>query len=136
MVFYITILLVFWAVLYTVARFFKYFRIVKDYKDETIATVIKVSDHVPGSKREPPAKDVVIEYEMDGGSRRSEIIVPAERAADYGVDTKLKIRYYQASNGAVHVASAGDGPKKLMYGYLAAIIIELVIYVIIWKIMY
>lgn len=136
MVFYITIFLVFWAILYTVARFFKYFRIVKDYKNETSATVISISDHVPGSKREPPAKDVVIEYELDGETRHSEIIVPVEHIGKYEVGTVLDIRYYQSGNGAVHVASAGDGPKKLMYGYLAAIIIELAVYVIIWKIMY
>lgn len=136
MVFYITVFLVFWAVLYTVARFFKYFRIVKDYKDETSATVIGISDHVPGSKKEPPAKDVVIKYELNGEVRHSEIIVPIEQISGYELGTVLNIRYYQASNGAVHVASAGDAPKKLMYGYLAAIILELAVYVIIWKIMF
>lgn len=136
MVFFITIFLVFWAILYSVARFFKYFRIVKDYRDETSATVVGISDHVPGSKKEPPAKDVVIEYDLDGQTRRSEIIVPLEQMDKYEMGTELNIRYYQADNGAVHVASAGDGPKKLMYGYLAAIILELVIYVVIWKIMY
>ncbi|MBQ6388670.1 MAG: hypothetical protein IJH90_03450 [Mogibacterium sp.] len=132
----ILILLVFWSILFTVARFFKYFRIVKDYKDETTATVVKVSDHVPGHRKEPPAKDVVIEYEMNGEPRTSEIIIPLDQAGNYEIGTKLDIRYYQASNGAVHVASAGDGPRKLMYGYLAAIILELVIYVIIWMIMF
>lgn len=136
MVFYITIFLVFWAILYTVARFFKYFRIVKDYKDEAVAKVVSISDHIPGHKKEPPAKDVVIEYELDGQSKRSEIIVPLDQAGNYEPGTSLNIRYYVAGNGAVHVASAGDGPKKLMYGYLVAIIIELAIYVIIWKIMY
>lgn len=136
MAFYITIFLVFWAILYTVARFFKYFRIVKDYKNEAVAKVIKISDHIPGHRKEPPAKDVVIEFDMNGENHHSEIIVPVDQASGYEVGTTLNICYYQASNGAVHVASAGDGPKKLMYGYLAAIIIELVIYVIIWKIMY
>ena len=136
MVFYITIFLVFWAILYTVARFFKYFRIMKDYKDETAATVVSISDHIPGHKKEPPAKDVVIEYEVDGRSKRSEIIVPLDQAGNYEVGTSLKIRYYVSGNGAIHVASAGDGPKKLMYGYLIAIFIELAVYVIIWKIMY
>lgn len=132
----ILILLVFWSILFTVARFFKYFRIVKDYKDEAVATVVKVRDHVPGHKKEPPAKDVVIEYEMHGEPRTSEIIIPLDQAGNYEIGTTLNIRYYQASNGAVHVASAGDGPRKLMYGYLAAIILELVIYVVIWMIMF
>ena len=136
MTFIITLVLVFWALIYTSARFLKYFRIVKDYKDETSATVVSVNDHVPGSKREPPAKDVVIEYELNGETRRSEIIVPVEQMGKYEIGTVLDIRYYQSSNGAVHVASAGDGPKKLMYGYLGAIVFELVIYFIIWKIMY
>lgn len=137
MIFYIIlILLVFWSILFTVSRFFKYFRIVKDYKDEATATVVSVKDHTPGRKKEPPAKDIVIEYDMNGSPRRSEIIVPVEHAGRYEVGSTLDIRYYQASNGAVHVASAGDGPKKLMYGYLTAIILEIVIYVIIWMIMF
>ena len=129
-------LLMFWAILYTVARFFRYFRIVRDYKDETTATVISINDHTPGHRKEPPAKDVVIEYEMDGKPRRSEFVIPAEQAGDYEPGRQVDIRYHQESNGAVHVASAGDAPKKLMYAYLAAIIVELAIYVIIWKLMF
>lgn len=135
MLFYITLILVFWALIYTIARFFQYFRIVKNYKEQTTATIVRVNHHTPAKKREPPALDVVMEYVIDGKTGSSEIIVPADQAERYAVGSVVDIRYYVAGNGAVHIASAGDGPKKLMYGYLAAIIIELVIYVIIWRIL-
>ncbi len=38
-------------------------------------------------------------------------------------------------NGAVHIATAGDAPRKIMYAYLAAIILEIVIYAAIWRIL-
>ena len=38
-------------------------------------------------------------------------------------------------NGAVHVATAGDAPRRIMYGYLAAIVLEIVIYAVIWRIL-
>lgn len=125
-------LLVFWAILYTAARFFRYFRIVKDYKNQTSATVISAKNHVAARKKEPPALDVVLEYTIDGKKGSSEIIVPASQAENYEVGKMHEICYYVADNGAVHIASAGDGPRKLMYGYLAAIIIELIVYVVIW----
>ena len=45
MLYYLTLFLVFWALIYTSARFLKYFRIVKDYKDQTTATVLSVKTH-------------------------------------------------------------------------------------------
>ena len=135
MLFYLTLFLVLWAVIYTIARFFKYFRIVRDYKDTTEATVLRVQNHVPAGKREPPGVDVLLEYIINGKDGRSEIVIPAERAGDYPVGSTVEICYYVAGNGAVHIASAGDAPKKLMYGYLAAIIAELVIYAVIWRIL-
>lgn len=130
------ILLVIWSMLYTLSRFIKYYRIVRDYKDTAEATVISVSNHVPGRRKEPPAIDVVIEYDIDGKDTRSEIVVPQEHAEKYEVGSKLDIRYFVADNGAVHVASAGDGPRKLMRGHLAALILEIVVYVIIWIIVF
>ena len=41
MLFYITLLLVFWALIYTIARFFQYFRIVKNYKEQTRAKIVR-----------------------------------------------------------------------------------------------
>ena len=48
---------------------------------------------------------------------------------------KVAIRYYMEENGTVHVATAGDAPKKIMYAYLAAIVLEIVIYAVIWRIL-
>ena len=128
----ILIFLIIWSMLFTLSRFVKYYRIVRDYKDETDAVVVSTKKHVPGHRKEPPALDVVIEYEYNGSPKRSEIIVPEQQAGKYEPGTQLRIRYYMADNGAMHVASAGDGPRKLMYGYLAAIIFEIIIYVAIW----
>lgn len=135
MLFYITLLLVLWALIYTIARFLQYFRIVKNYKEQTSAKIVRVSRHTPADKREKPALDVVMEYEIDGKPGSSEVIVPTDQASDYEVGKTVEIRYYVAGNGAVHIASAGDGPRKLMYGYLAAIVIELVVYAVIWRIL-
>ena len=135
MLYYITLFLVFWALIYTAARFLQYFRIVKNYKEETQATVRQVRDHEPSGKKEPPALDVVLAYEIDGEEKTSEVVVPREQAARYQVGSRVGIRYYVEENGTVHVATAGDAPRKLMYAYLGAFILELVIYVVIWRIL-
>lgn len=135
MLYYITLFLVFWALIYTAARFLQYFRIVKNYKEETQATVRQVRDHEPASKKEPPALDVVLVYEIGGEEKTSEVVVPREQAAQYQVGSKVGIRYYVEENGTVHIATAGDAPRKLMYAYLAAFILELVIYAVIWRIL-
>ncbi len=130
------ILLVIWSMLFTLSRFIKYFRIVKYYKNTAEATVISVSNHVPGRRKEPPAIDVTIEYGIDGKDTRSEIVIPQEQAGKYEIGNKLDICYYVADNGAVHVASAGDGAKKLMLGHLAALFLEIIVYVVIWIIVF
>ena len=135
MLYYITLFLVFWALIYTAARFLQYLRIVKNYKEETQATVRQVRDHEPAGKKEPPALDVVLAYEIGGEEKTSEVVVPREQAAQYQVGSKVGIRYYVEENGTVHVATAGDAPRKLMYAYLGAFILELVIYVVIWRIL-
>jgi hypothetical protein len=135
MLYYITLFLVFWALIYTAARFLQYFRIVKNYKEETQATVRQVRDHEPAGKKEPPALDVVLAYEIGGEEKTSEVVVPREQAAQYQVGSKVGIRYYVEENGTVHIATAGDAPRKLMYAYLGAFILELVIYVVIWRIL-
>lgn len=135
MLHYITIFLVFWALIYTSARFLQYFRIVKNYNNVTTAKVIRTRSHARLKKKEQPAVDVLLEYTIDGKEGHSEIVVPVSYADKYEVGKELDIRYYVAGNGAVHIASAGDAPKKMMYGYLAAIVIELVVYVIIWRIL-
>ena len=50
MLYYITLVLVFWALIYTAARFLQYYRIVKNYKEETQAVVKQVRDHEPSCR--------------------------------------------------------------------------------------
>ena len=135
MLFYTTLFLVFWALIFTAARFLQYFRIVKNYKEETQATVTQIRDHEPVNKKEPPALDVLLTYQIDGEERSSEIIVPRQQAERYQVGRRVGIRYYAEENGAVHIASAGDAPRKIMFAYLALIVLEIVIYAVIWKIL-
>ena len=135
MLYYITLVLAFWALIYTAARFLQYFRIVKNYKEETQAVVKQVREHTPSSRKEPPALDVLLSYEINGEERSSEVVVPREQAAQYQVGSRIGIRYYVEENGAVHVATAGDAPRRIMYAYLAAIVLEIVIYALIWRIL-
>ena len=135
MLYYITLVLVFWALIYTAARFLQYYRIVKNYIEETQADVRQVRKHTPSGRKEPPALDVLLSYEIGGEERSSEIVVPREHAGQYQVGSKVGIRYYAEENGAVHIASAGDAPRKIMFAYLALIVLEIVIYAVIWKIL-
>ena len=135
MLYYITLVLVFWALIYTAARFLQYYRIEKNYKEETQAVVKQIRDHEPANRKEQPALDVLLSYEIAGEERSSEVVVPREQAAQYQVGSKVGIRYYVEENGAVHIATAGDAPRKIMYAYLAAIILEIVIYAAIWRIL-
>lgn len=135
MLYYLTLVLVFWALIYTAARFLQYYRIVKNYKEETQAVVKKIRDHEPASRKEPTALDVLLSYEIGGEERSSEVVVPREYAGQYQVGNRVGIRYYVEENGTVHIATAGDAPRKIMYAYLAAIILEIVIYAVIWRIL-
>ena len=135
MLYYITLVLVFWALIYTAARFLQYYRIVKNYIEETQADVREVRKHTPSGRKEPPARDVLRSYEIGGEEISSEIVVPREHAGQYQVGSKVGIRYYAEENGTVHIATAGDAPRKIMYAYLAAIILEIVIYAAIWRIL-
>ena len=135
MLYYITLFLIFWALIYTAARFLQYFRIVKNYKEETEATVRQVREHLPANRKEPPALDVLLAYEAGGEERSSEVVVPRDQAAQYQAGNKVRIRYYVEENGTVHIASAGDAPRRLMYAYLAAIVLEIVVYAVVWRIL-
>ena len=135
MLYYITLVLVFWALIYTAARFLQYYRIVKNYKEETQAAVKQIREHIPSGRKEPPAVDVLLSYEIGGEERSSEVVVPQEQAAQYQVGNRVGIRYYVEENGAVHIATAGDAPRKIMYAYLAAIVLEIMIYAAIWRIL-
>lgn len=135
MLYYITLVLVFWALIYTAARFLQYYRIVKNYKEETQATVMQIRDHTPSDRKEPPALDVLLSYEAGGEERSSEVVVSRDQASQFQVGSKIGIRYYVEENGAVHIATAGDAPRKIMHAYLAAIVLEIVIYAVIWRIL-
>ncbi|MBP3876778.1 MAG: hypothetical protein J6E44_02325 [Lachnospiraceae bacterium] len=135
MLYYVTLVLIFWALIYTAARFLQYFRIVKNYKEETTAVVTEVRSHEPSGKKERLALDIILSYEIGGEERSSEIIVPSEHAAQYQVGCEVGIRYYMEENGTVHIATAGDAPKKIMFAYLAAIVLEIVIYAVVWRIL-
>lgn len=135
MINYITLFLIFWAMIYSAARFLKYFRIVKDYKDETEATVLRISGHTPLNKKEIPAIEVVLGYTIDGREGSTEIIVPESQAERYEIGKKIAVCYHVSENGTVNIASAGGGPKKMMYGYLAAIILEVIVYAVVWRIL-
>ena len=135
MLYYITLVLVFWALIYTAARFLQYYRIVKNYKEETQAVVKQIRDHEPANRKEPPSLDVLLSYEIGSEERSSEVVVPREQAAQYQVGSRVGIRYYVEENGAVHIATAGDAARKIMYAYLAAIVLEIVIYAAIWRIL-
>ena len=135
MLYYITLVLVFWALIYTAARFLQYYRIVKNYKKETQAVVQQIRDHEPANRKEPPALDVLLSYEIGGEERSSEVVVPREQAAQYQAGSRVGIRYYVEDNGAVHIATAGDAPRKIMYAYLAAIVLEIAIYAVIWRVL-
>ena len=76
MLYYITLVLVFWALIYTAARFLQYYRIVKNYKEETQAVVKQIRDHEPANRKEQPALDVLLSYEIAGEERSSEVVVP------------------------------------------------------------
>ena len=73
MLYYITLVLVFWALIYTAARFLQYYRIVKNYKEETQAVVKQIRDHEPENRKEPPALDVLLSYEIAGEERSSSL---------------------------------------------------------------
>jgi len=135
MLYYVTLVLIFWALIYTAARFLQYFRIVRNYKEETTAAVSMVRDHEPARPKEPPALDILLTYEVGGEERSSEVVVPRGQAAKFQTGSKVGIRYYVEENGTVHIATAGDAAKKIMYGYLAAIVLEVVIYAVIWRVL-
>ncbi len=132
MIFYVALILLLWSLIFMIARFFQYFHIVNEYKEQTKAKVIKVTRHLPVNKKERPAVDVILSYVIDGKEGHSEIIVPVKFADRYTLGAELDICYKVSGNGAVHVASAGPASKKLMYGYVGGIAAVLIAFVVIW----
>lgn len=131
----LALLFILWAMLFTVARFFQYFKIVKEYTDKTTAKVVQVKRHEPANKKEKPAVDVVMEYHIDGKEGRSEVVVPLAMAEQFPLDKEVSICYKVSGNGAVHIASDTSATKKLMYAYATAIGVEFLAFFIIWWMM-
>lgn len=121
--------------IFTAARFFQYFRIVTEYKDVTTAVVEKVTEHVPSGKREKKALDVILKYMIDGEEKRSEIIVPENAAEKYIAGKEFEICYKVSDGGAVHIASHSPANKKIMYGHIAVLVLELAAFIILWYFM-
>ncbi len=128
----VALILLIWSLIFMIARFFQYYRIVNEYKEQTKANVIKVTKHIPVNKKEPPAVDVILSYTIRGKEGHSEITVPVKAADRYTLGTELDICYKVSGNGAVHVASAGPGARKMMYAYVGGIILVLIAFVVIW----
>ena len=118
--------------IFTAARILQYYRIVSQYKDTTQATVTKVTGHERKKKKERPAVDVKLEYMIGEKEGASEIVVPVDVAEQYAVGKEFTICYKVSPNGAVHIASYSPANKKILIGYVAALIIEIVAFVLIW----
>lgn len=129
---FLTLFIIVWFMIFTAARFFQYFRIVTEYKDVTTAVVEKVTEHVPSGKREKKALDVILTYMIDGEEKRSEITVPGNAADKYTVGKEFEICYRVSDNGTVHIASYSSAKKKIIYGHIAALILELAAFIILW----
>ena len=132
MVYYLALILIIWAVFFTAARFLKYYRIVKEYKEKTVATVVSAKVHEPTHKREKRAVDVLLSYIIEDKEGMSEITVPSKYAAEFQAGRKLGICYNVSGNGAVHIASDTGATKNILIGHLLALVLELVAFVWIW----
>ena len=132
MIFYLALFLLVWCIIFSAARFIQYFRIVRNYKDRTMATVADVTVHLNMRKHEKKAVNVILEYEINGKEGRSEIVIEAKYADKYALGSQVPIRYYIAPNGAVHIASDNDSVKKFMIAHLVAILLEIGAFIAIW----
>ena len=132
MIFYLALFLLVWSMIFSAARFLQYFRIVRHYKSQTTAKVVEVTTRMPVRKHEKKAVNVILEYDLNGETARSEIIIESRYAENFALGKEVPIRYYVASNGAVHIASDNATVKKMMYAHLAAIILEIGAFVAIW----
>ena len=132
MIFYLALFLLMWSMIFSAARFIQYFRIVKNYKERTTATVVNVTRRMAMRKHEKKAVNVTLEYDINGTTGRSEVPVEAKYAETFALGKEVSVRYYVAENGAVHIASDNDSIKKFMIGHLVAIALELAAFILIW----
>lgn len=132
MISFLTLFIIVWFMIFTATRFLQYYRIVTEYKGTTTAKVVEVTDHPLKKKKQKPAVDVVMQYEIDGQEGKSEIVVPKEVAGKYQPGAEFPICYKVDPNGTVHIASWSSANKKIMIGHAAAIVIEFAAFVILW----
>lgn len=132
MIFYLALFLLMWSMIFSAARFLQYFRIVKNYKERTMATVVDVKRRMAVRKHEKKAVNVTLEYEINGTKGRSEVPVEARYAENFALGKEVAIRYYVAENGAVHIASDNDSIRKFMIGHIVAIVLEIAAFILIW----
>ena len=132
MIYYLALFLLVWAMIFSAARFLQYFRIVRNYKEKTTATVVNVTKKMDLRKHERKAVNVTLEYEINGSTGRSEVVIESKYAGNFALGKQVPIRYYIATNGAVHIASDNDSVKKFMIAHLAAIVLEIAAFVLIW----
>ena len=132
MIFYIALFLLMWSMIFSAARFLQYFRIIKNYKERAVATVVNVTTKTDLRKHERKAVNVTLEYEINGKTGRSEVTVESKYAGNFALGSQMPVRYYVADNGAVHIASDNSSVKKLMIAHIAAIVLEITAFVLIW----
>ena len=130
--YFIALILIIWSMIFTAARFLQYFKIVKEYTGHATAKVLAVSPHERKNKKEKKAIDVKLGYVIDGKEGSTEIIAPQEMADQYLLDKEFPIVYKISGNGAVHIATDSQAPRRLMIGYGVAIFIEFAAFVVIW----
>ena len=134
MVYYLALFLIIWAMIFTAARFVKYYRISAEYKDQTCVKVISINRHEPTSKEEKkhPLVDIAVLCHINGEDEMTEFSVPAEAAGQFTIDQELSVSYKVSGNGAIHIASNHDAVKKMAVGYGIAVAVELAAFIAIW----
>lgn len=126
------LIILFTFMIFTISRFWQFYRIVREYKDKTIAKVVETSVHKKKNKKEKPAVDVVLSHTINNEEGRSEIVVPVDISDQFPLGKEVEICYYVAGNGAVHIASSSSANKKILYGHVAAIVLELLAFILVW----
>ena len=133
MIYFLALLILIWAILFTATRLLRYYRIESDYRQTTSAKVVSHKKHVPTQKKEKPAIDVLLSYVIDGKEGLSEITVPLEAADTFETGSEHMIRYMVSGNGAVHIASDTGAVRRILFGHIAALLCELAAFVVIWQ---
>ncbi len=127
----LTLFIIAWFMIFTASRFLQYYRIVTEYKERSTATVLEISDHQKQHKKEKPAKDVVMGYNLHGSEHTSEVTVPADQIHQYPIGKEIEICCKVDPNGTIHIASWSDANKKIMISNLVVLAIEFAAFVLV-----